>query len=156
MEANSTVQSDIKDLALKTETLDREKKAIHYVSIFQINTIETRMKKWMPLNMETMKVDTIKRTDGVYHNSEGMDAADTTMGKITATEEGKTILQEVLFQSKHRRKNQNQNSQTPTTTQREGCNNNRGMNNRQTGKWCANCRKPTHNTAHCWGNKRKT
>ena len=51
---------------------------------------------------------------------------------------------------------QNQSQRGNFNGYRGGASNqNQSSNNGQQAKWCANCRKTTHNTAQCWGNKKK-
>jgi hypothetical protein len=86
--------TDIKDLALKTKTLEGEKKAEPNAPPSKSVHLKT-MKMWMPLSMETIKVDTTKGTKVVHQNSEAMDVADTIIVKLTTTEEDKIMQQEV-------------------------------------------------------------
>jgi hypothetical protein len=79
----------------------------------------------------------------------------TTYPKIT--DEVTTAPEGITLQTKIGENNSyNTQTQQAHATQRRAHNGGKGATSGQTGKWCANCRKPTHNRAQCWGSKKKT
>jgi hypothetical protein len=66
MRTNLKMLAGIKDLALKRETLEREKKAKPNGSNLKINLWRTMMRKWMPLNTETTEEDMIEVSEAVH------------------------------------------------------------------------------------------
>jgi hypothetical protein len=92
------VLADIKDLALKTEMLERKKKAKPKGTRFQINPVEKMQKMLMPSGMETEE-DTKEILEVVYQNTEMLDEEDTikvnpkeTDGAMTMQPEGDTPI----------------------------------------------------------------
>ena len=155
--AGLIVLADIKNLALKTETLELEKKA--KTNGFPINPVE-----------ETEdEVDAVKfgnNRGGYGRNFRGGPSQFRGGGR------GANNYQPRGGQESSRggyggyntgRGGQNQNQPAQTQPQRGAFNGQRGNytqpanqsnGGQNTSKWCANCRKPTHNTAQCWTKKK--
>jgi hypothetical protein len=148
--ANLTGMADIKDLALKTEQLEEENKS--KTNGFPVNPID-----------EEDEIDALKygNTRGGFnksyrggHSSQyrgGRGGYQPSRGGYEPSRGGYTGAS---------RGGQNNQNQTPPTTQpqRGGYTGQKGTSTsnggQNAGKWCANCKKPTHNTAQCWAKKK--
>ncbi len=154
--------ADIKDLALKTETLEIEKRGKTNAPNLMVNPVE-----------ENEDVDALyqgQRFRGNYRGGSrgGSGPSRGGRGGYNGGDRGGFKKDQKPGQYSQNRGNQNNTQTRPQNQQAtapyKGSNNGqnndgRGSNSRQqsrTGKWCANCSKITHNTAQCWGNKKKT
>ena len=163
MGANLTVLADIKDLALKTETLELEKRGKTNTPNLMVNPVE-----------ENDDVDALyqgQRSRGSYRGGfrggsgpprggrGGYNGGD--RSSFRRDQKPDQYSKPKGDANNTQNKPQNQQAAAPY---KGGNNNNRNNDGRgsnssessRTGKWCANCRKITHNTAQCWGNKKKT
>ena len=147
--ANLTRMAEIKDLALKTEQLEEERKSKS--NGFPLNPVE-----------EEDEVDALR-----YGNNRGNFNKSYRGGHSSQYRGGRGGYQSSRggyepprggYTGASRGGN-NQSQATPTTQpQRGGYTGQRGNSKasgeQNTGKWCANCKKPTHNTAQCWTKKK--
>ena len=154
MSADIRGLADIKNLALKTEALEMEKKAKASNNGFPINPID-----------EEEDIDALRFNNqrGGYHsrgNFRGGYQTQNRGGGNRGNFRGGYSRgggQQSSYQQPQQ--NQQQNQSTPHrgghVSQRGGnTQNNQNGQNQNSGKWCANCRKPTHNTAQCWTKKK--
>jgi hypothetical protein len=147
--ANLTRMAEIKGLALKTEQLEEEKKS--KANGFPLNPVE-----------EEDEVNALR-----YGNNRGNSNRSYRGGHSSQYRGGRGGHQPSRggyepprggYTGANRGGN-NQNQTTPATQpQRGGYTSQRGNSKangeQNTGKWCANCKKPTHNTAQCWTKKK--
>jgi hypothetical protein len=96
--------------------------------------------------METIEKDIAEVSESVLYSSEVVDVVN-----LTAVARGGTHP----IKTEGGGKQTSQSTQSATTPQRGGHNRGRGATSGQTGKWCATCKKLTHNMAQCWSNKKK-
>jgi hypothetical protein len=165
MGANLHVLADIKDLALKTETLEIEKRGKTNASNLMVNPVE-----------ENDDVDALyqgQRSRGSYRggyrggsgpprgNCGGYNGGDRSSYR---KDQKPDQYSKNRGDSSNNTQNKPQNGQA-TAPYKGGNNSNQNNDGRKSNssgqqnrmeKWCANCRKSTHNTAQCWGNKKKT
>ncbi len=155
--------ADIKDLALKTETLEIEKRGKSNTPNLMVNSVE-----------ENDDVDALyqgQRFRGSYRGGSRGGSGPSRGGRGGYNGGDRSSFrkdQKPDQYSKNRgdtNNTQNKPQNQQATAPYKGGNNNqhndgRGSNSSgqqsRTGKWCAICRKITHNTAQCWGNKKKT
>ena len=160
MGANLTVLADIKDLALKTEPLEIEKRGKPHTPNLMVNPVE-----------ENDDVDALyqgqKFRGGFRGGSRGGSGPSRGgRGGYNGGDRGGFKRDQKPDYSKNRDNTQTKpQNQQATAPYKGGNNNNQNNDGRgssssgqqsRSGKWCANCRKTTHNTAQCWGNKKKT
>jgi hypothetical protein len=141
--------AEIKDLALRTEKLEKERNA--KTNSFAVNPVDEEDGVDAIYNGNRNNFNKSYRGGhssqhrggrGGYQPPRG---SDTSRGGYSGT---------------HKSKPQNGQNQAQQTTQpqRGGHSGQRGTNtsggDQNTGKWCANCKRPTHNTAQCWTKKR--
>ena len=149
--ANLTGMAEIKDLALKTEQLEEEKKS--KTIGFPVNPVD-----------EEDEVDALR-----YGNNRGGFNKSYRGGHSSQYRGGRGGYQPSRgghepsrggYTGANRGGQQNNQNQTPPSTQnqRGGYTSQKGTGTsnggQNTGKWCANCKKPTHNTAQCWTKKK--
>jgi hypothetical protein len=151
LSANLTGMAEIKDLALKTERLEEEKKS--KTIAFPVNPVD-----------EEDEVDALR-----YGNNGGGFNKSYRGGHSSQYRGGRGGYQPSRgghepsrggYTGANRGGQQNNQNQTPPSTQNQrggytsqiGTGTSNGGQN--TGKWCANCKKPTHNTAQCWTKKK--
>jgi hypothetical protein len=157
MGANLTVLPDIKDLALKTETLEIEKRGKPNGPNLLANSVDESNQDMDILYQGQRQGGFNKGFKGgsTQNRGNGRDSRGGYRGNQRST-------QNRGDQNNTQSKPQ-QNQQAPTPYRGNNKTNNNGERKTnpsgqqgQTGKWCANCRKITHNTAQCSGNKKKT
>ena len=145
--SNLNNMAEIKDLALRTEKLEKEKNA--KTNGFTINPVE-----------EEDDVDAIYNGNRSNKNYRGGHSSQYRGGRGGYQHPRGNDSSRGGYSSAPKAKPQNgQNQAQPAKqTQRGGHNGQRGATtsngDQNTGKWCANCKRPTHNTAQCWTKKR--
>ena len=145
-----TRMAEIKDLALKTEQLEEERKSKS--NGFPVNPVE-----------EEDEVDALK-----YSNNRGNANKSYRGGHSSQYRGGRGGYQPSRggyepprggYTGASRGGSNQSQAATPTTQPQRGAYTGQRGNNKQNGeqstsKWCANCKKPTHNTAQCWTKKK--
>ena len=145
--ANLNNMAEIKDLALRTEKLEKEKNA--KTNGFTVNPVD-----------EEDEVDAIYNGNRSNKSYRGGHSSQYRGGRGGYQHPRGSDSSRGGYSGTHKTKPQNgQNQAQPAKQpQRGGHNGQRGANtssgDQNTGKWCANCKRPTHNTAQCWTKKR--
>ena len=163
--ANLRALADIKDLAMKTETLENEKKTKSNGTNFMVNQIKEE---------EAQEIDAVKfgstrggangrnfRGGPSQYRGGGRGNFQSYRGGYDNPQRGGRGGYNNSNRGGGQQMSQPQNN-FQNQSQRGNFNGYRGgaahqnqsSNNGQQTKWCANCRKNTHNTAQCWGNKK--
>ncbi len=111
-----------------------------------------RKKKLMHSDLTTKEEGTIPEEiseEDIHHKTEVVVTEETSEEGTQEVEDNNPII------------NLRTTNRTKSTPQRGGHFGQRGGNTQNhngqlqnSGKWCANCRKPTHNTAQCWTKKK--
>jgi hypothetical protein len=115
----------------------------------QIETVDT-----LSIDMgATEETSTTEISEVSCHTTDEMDMAETILANLKTKGGGHNNQRGNQFHNQNRGENHsNHYKHQPLQTaapQRGSYNGGRGAMSGQTGKWCASCKKPTHNTKQC-------